>query len=236
MKRGFVLSLFCVSIGMIAAAEPPAPEAGERELSAEESEKTLRAMGEAFKAHPYVRAIIKAEVEDLAGKRVEEGELLLERPARMLRKFTKPAAKAWLLDGAQISEYAPTQKTIFVKDFSNAPKALARIQAAMTGDIKALEPLFAMHIFLKPGGEGKSSLLRVVLDKKTGASRRLHKRIQARIVEGGLFFDEIHYVPDEGDEVTERFSEIKEIAKPSDADFALPNEWIERKVEKIEEN
>lgn len=216
------------------AEEVPSPEAGERALSAEEAEKALRTISETFKAHPYVRAKIRTEVEDLAGKRVEEGELLLDRPARMLRRFSKPE-KAWLLEGAQISDYVPSQKSVFVKDFSGAPKMLKQIQAAMTGDVKALDSFFAVHVFSKVV-EGKPAMLRLVLDKKAGVSRRLHRRIEARVAEGGLFFEQIHYVPDEGDEVLERFLEIKEMAKPADADFALPNVGIERKVEKVEDN
>ena len=54
------------------AEELSAPEAGERALTAEDGDKALRAIAETFKAHPYVRAKIRAEVEDLAGKRVEE--------------------------------------------------------------------------------------------------------------------------------------------------------------------
>src|SRR5689334_7981701 len=103
MIRVLMVAVFA-EFAVFAADGSPAAEAGERALSADESEKALHAIAETFKAHPYIRAKMQTEVDDLAGKRAEEGELLLDRPARMLRRFTKPTPKAWLLDGAQISE------------------------------------------------------------------------------------------------------------------------------------
>ena len=51
-----------------------------------------------------------------------------------------------------------------------------------------------------------------------------------------MFFDQIHYIPDEGDELTETFSEFKDAGKLSDSDFALQGtEGSERKVDKIAE-
>ena len=216
------------------AEDAPAPEAGERALNAQESEVALRGIADAFKAHPAIRAKMTSEIEDLAGKRIEEGELLLFRddthPARVLRTFSKPKQKLWLLDGAEISEYVASKKTVFVKDLSAAPKTLKHIQAAMIGDVKALDAIFSIHVFSKPGA------LRLVLDKKPKVSRYIHRRIEARIAEGGLFFSEIRYIPDEGDELTEKFSELKDAGALSDADFALKGiEGSERKVEKISE-
>ena len=227
-----VLALACFSA--FSADDAPAPEPGERALNAKESDAALSGIAEAFKAHPTVRAKIRSEIEDLAGKRVEDGELLLDRsegsPARVLRTFAKPKQKAWLLNGATISEYVASKKTVFVKDLSAAPKTLKHIQAAMTGDVHALEEIFTIRVFSKPGA------LRLVLDKKPKVSHYIHRRIEARFTEGGMFFDQIRYIPDEGDEVTETFLELKDAGKLSDADFALQGtDGSERKVEKIAE-
>ena len=80
------------------------PAAGERELTAAESETALRGIAETFKAYPNIKAKLVSEIEDLAGKRSEEGEFVLERPVRVMRKFTKPSTKIWLLDGAFLFE------------------------------------------------------------------------------------------------------------------------------------
>ena len=76
--RFFVLHvLLLLALQVTSAAEDvPKPEPGERALNADEGGKALRGIAETFKAHPSVRAKIRTEVEDLAGKRVEEGELL----------------------------------------------------------------------------------------------------------------------------------------------------------------
>jgi hypothetical protein len=226
--------VLCVSLNRHAADDlpAPAPEPGEKELRGEELDQAFKTLAEIFQQAPAIKAKMTTEVEDLAGKRVEEGELILDRPARAMRKYLKPSPKIWLLNGAQLEEYLPSQKKIQVKDFSGAPKLLKQIQAAMTGDLKALEPLFTIRIFRME----QSGSLRLVLDKKAGTSRRLYQRIQARMTRGGLFFNEIRYIPDEGDEVTERFSEIRAIPKPGDAEFSLPaGADIERSVEKISE-
>ncbi len=239
MKPFFAVFLF-FALAALAADDAPTPEPGERELNAGELTKTVAGIANTFKAHPSIRAVIRSEIEDLAGKRVEEGELRMDRAnpgaARVLRKFTKPTQKAWLLDGANISEVVPSQKKIFVKDLSGAPKFQKQIQAAMTGDIKALEDMFTVRIFSKPGEAGKPTAFRLVLDKKPGVSRHVHRRIEARIAEGGLFFDEIQYIPDEGDELTEKFLNIEDASKPSDADFALTGtEGFEKKVDVVKE-
>lgn len=234
------LSLFVlIFAATIFAADESQPEAGERALNAVESEAALKTLADSFKAHPTIRAKILSEIEDLAGKRTEEGELLLDRgaghPARVLRTFTKPKPKAWLLDGSSIAECAPSQKKVFVKDLSAAPKMLAHIQAAMIGDIRALESIFTLKIFSKPGANGSTDW-RFILDKKPGVSKYVHHRIEARMISGGLFFSEIHYVPDEGDELTEKFLELKDAGALTDADFTLKgSEGLERATERITE-
>jgi len=237
LKRIFIVACIVLTV-CIRAAEEPRPELGERILTAAETEAALSAMSVVFKQHETVRATIRSEIEDLAGKRVEDGILLMDRgvtrPVRVLRTFSKPKSKAWLLNGTTISDVSASQKKVFVKDLNAAPNMIKTIQAAMTGDVKALDALFSIRVFSK--SVAGSNVLRLVLDKKPGLSKYVHRQIIARIAEGGLFFSEIRYIPDEGDELTETFSDVVDAGKLSDADFALTGtDGFERKVETISE-
>ncbi len=232
MKLSLAVSFLLLLSPLSYAAEtdgPPQPLAGETQLTGAELEKIL-AEHPAFKDPKPLKAHIKTEVADeLLGARVEEGELLLDRPARVLRKFTKPSVKIWLLDGAQLSEYGAKTKKLYVKDFSKAPRALKLIQAAFTGDVTALKEVFDVYAFKGTSG------YRFVLNRKSGGdSPALYKRIQARLEEKGLFFNEIEYLPESGDRVIERYTAIEAVAKPSDKDFALdvPAD-VDKKVEVI---
>ena len=225
-------SLTCAAL--ISAAEEALPEVGEHALTIPETDAAIQRIAAAFKTHPTLRAKIRSEIEDLTGKRVEEGELLLDRtdgqPARVLRTFSKPKPKAWLLNDASVSEFVPSKKMVFVKDLSAVPKTLQNIRAAMTGDVKSLESLFTIRVFARPGA------WRLVLDKKADVSKYIHRRIEARLADGGFFFTEIRYIPDEGDELTETFSDVRDAGKLSAADFVLPGaNGIERKIEKVVE-
>lgn len=218
-----VFSVLLLLSSLVHAAEtetPPQPLAGETQLTAADTEKILAELS-AFKDPQPIKAHIKTEVADeLLGARIEEGELLLDRPARVLRKFTKPSLKIWLLDGTQLSEYGAKTKKLYVKDFSQAPRALKLIQAACTGDLKTLKELFDVYAF-KGAADGQP-VFRFVLNRKNGSdSPALYKRIQARLYEKGLFFHEIEYLPESGDRVIERYTEIAAIPKPSDKDFAI---------------
>lgn len=225
------LALAVLNLSLIAAESLPEP--GERELTADETAAALRTIAETFKASPIIQAKIVSELEDLAGKRIEEGEILIERPARVSRKFSKPKLKFWVLDSALLSEYSDGQKSISVKDLSGVPAILKQIQGAMTGDLTALSPSYTIKIFA-PKDITPLKALRVVLDKKPAASRRLYKRIETRISLGEKFFSEVRYIPEEGDEVTEKFTDIKTPEKSPAADFALPA-GIDQKIEKIAE-
>jgi hypothetical protein len=234
LSTRFILTLSLLFGAALFAAEEPAPEPGEHALNAAETDAALKRISAIFKTHPTIRAKIRSEIEDLTGKRVEEGTLLLDRTegqlTRVLRTFANPKPKAWLLNGATISQFVPSKKAVFVKDLSAVPKTLKHIQAAMTGDVKALDEIFTIRIFAKP------DTWRLVLDKKPAVSKYIHRRIEARLAEHGVFFDSIHYIPDEGDELTETFLDAKDAGKLSDADFVLPGaEGVERKVEKISE-
>ena len=226
--------VLCLTIRVRAAdSDVPQPLAGETMLAPAEAEKLLAELP-AFKDPQPIKAHIKTEVADeLMGARVEEGELLLDRPARVLRKFTKPSVKIWLLDGTLLSEYGAKTKKLYVKDFSQAPRALKLIQAAFTGDLKTLKELFDVCIF--KGSTDGQALYRFVLTRKGGGdSPALYKRIQARLYEKGLFFHEIEYVPESGDRVLERYTEIAAVAKPADKDFVLDlPEDVVRKTEVI---
>ncbi len=234
MKLHCILAFFLIC-GFVRGAETdaPVPLAGETLLTNAEAEKVLAELP-AFKDPKPLKAHIKTEVADeLLGSRVEEGELLLDRPSRVLRKFTKPSLKIWLLDGAQLSEYGAKTKKLYVKDFSKAPRALKLIQAAFTGDLGTLKELFDVYTF--KGSQDGQTIFRFVLNRKSGGdSPALYKRIQARLYEKGLFFHEIEYLPEAGDRVVERYSLIEAVAKPSDKDFALdiPAD-VERKTEVI---
>lgn len=228
------LFVLCLSARVVAAdSDVPQALAGETMLAPADAEKLLSELP-AFKDPQPIKAHIKTEVADeLMGARVEEGELLLDRPARVLRRFTKPSVKIWLLDGTLLSEYGAKTKKLYVKDFSQAPRALKLIQAAFTGDLKTLKELFDVFIF-KGSADGQA-LYRFVLTRKGGTdSPALYKRIQARLYEKGLFFHEIEYVPESGDRVLERYTEIAAVAKPADKDFVLdlPDDVV-RKTEVI---
>jgi len=208
-----------MAVALRAAEEPvPTPLDGETLLTTADAEKVLHELP-AFKNPQPLKARIKTEVDDLLGSRSDEGVLLLDRPARVLRKFTKPSLKVWLLDGTKIQEYAAKSKMLYVKDFSQAPRALKLIQAAFTGDVKTLKEIFDVYTF-KSSKDGKD-MYRFVLNRKTGSSGGIYRRIQARLLGEALFFHEIEYVPDAGDKVIERYLEISAVEKPSDADFAL---------------
>lgn len=229
-----LLALNLIATARAASADdPPAPLAGETTLSAAELEKALAELP-VFKDQRPLKAHIKTEMADeLLGARVEEGELLLDRPSRVLRKFTKPSLKIWMLDGAQLSEYGAATKKLYVKDFSQAPKALKLIQAAFTGDMKTLKERFDVFAFKNTAGA--EAAYRFVLNRKAGGeSPGLYKRIQAKLGEKSLFFSEIEYQPENGDRVVERYSAITAVEKPSDADFKLelPAD-VERKSEVI---
>jgi hypothetical protein len=216
-----IASALLVLCSFAAAGDVLTPEPGEKLLSAEEVAKVLAELP-ALKSTACLKARIVTEVDDLVGKRQEEGELLLDRPTRVLRKFTKPSFKLWLLDGAQLQEYAPANKVLYIKDFTHAPRKLRLVQAAFTGDVRVLQELFAVSVFRK-GGDSKDqpASYRFVLTKKPGADNPLdYKSIQAKATEQGLFFSEIEFVPGDGDRTVERYTDIAVVPKPADKDFA----------------
>jgi outer membrane lipoprotein-sorting protein len=216
---------------VIAAEQDVKPFPGESLLSAADADKLLTELL-VFKDKSCLKAQMVTEVDDLLGARKDEGELLLDRSGRVLRKFTKPSLKVWLLDGSQIQEYSANRKMLYVKDFKQAPKALKLIQAAFTGNVKELNELFDLHVF-RSTKENQNSF-RFLLLKKEKADAMLYKRIDAQVLENGLFFHQIEYLPESGDRVIERYLNITATPKPSDQDFALEvPEGVQRKTELI---
>ena len=205
---------FC---GFVRAEDLLQPAVNEKLLDTVEADKALNELAERFKATSAIKAHMVTERDDPLGKRKEEGELLLERPDRMLRKFNKPL-KIWLLSGTSLKLYIASRKTIYVTDFSKAPKALQLVRAAMTVDVKGLTELFDVHVF-KISGEDPG--YRLVLTKKEGAnSPGGYKLIQGRIGEKALFFSQIDFVPegDASDRSVERYTQIEGVPKlPEDA-------------------
>jgi outer membrane lipoprotein-sorting protein len=211
---------------------------GEALLDAADAEKALAGISERFKANPCVKAVMTTQVSDLMGDRAESGVLLLDRSGRVLRKFTKPDEKIWLLNGAQLSEYVPKlRREVAVKDFSKAPKVLDLLQAAVTVDVRQLKQYFLAHVFQGPAGAAKDAqYCRLVLVKNPECKQPLpYRRIEAQISAKGLLFREIEYIPDQGDSVIERYSDIEAVEKPKDEEFTrhIPAD-APRKVDFVE--
>jgi len=229
--RSLVAVILIVAFASAFAGEP-APLEGETKLSSAEVDRVLAELP-AFKDPKPLKAKIVAETDDLMGMRKEEGELLISPPTQVLRTFTKPKAKTWVLNGNVLQVYLPARKSLFVTDFSNAPKTLKRIQNAFTGDLKSLRELYEIHVF--SSNEGKA--YRFVLLPAKGESAAGYKRIQAKLAADALFFHEIAYEPESGDKVVERYSGIEGVAKPDAATFELkvPDD-VTRKVDKVSDN
>lgn len=226
--RFFFTLVVVLSIAGIHAADP-APLEGETTLEAAEVDRVLAELP-AFKNPQPLKARIVAETDDLMGMRKEEGELLISPPSQVLRTFTKPKPKTWVLNGNLLQVYIPARKQLYVTDFSNAPKTLKRIQNAFTGDLKSLRELFNISVFSSNGGKA----YRFVLVPAKGDSAAGYKRIQAKLAADALFFQEIAYEPESGDKVVEKYSAIEAVAKPAASVFELnvPDD-VTRKTDKV---
>jgi len=237
---GLLLSALCPRQCGAAEGSAPAAEAGETLLSAVEVDKVLAELP-VFKNQDCIKARIVSQWEDLLGPRKDEGELFLDRPMRILRKFTKPSLKLWLMEGAQLQEYAPANKVLYIKDFSAAPRKLKLVRAFFSADIKTLSESFDVWVF-RHEGERKDQPVcyRFVLMNKPGPEKVLEcKSMQARVYENALFFHEIQFVPKRKEESStlERYFDIASVPKPSDQDFhellGLPADVV-RKLEPID--
>jgi len=201
------------------AAEQPLP--GERELLGADRDARLAAIMAVFQAHPRVQARIVTRSDDLLGERIEEGELRLDRPGRLLRRFTQPALKLWSYASGQLTEYVERTRTAYIKDFTHAPRALNLLDAAVMLDFKRLEQFFDLHVYESADGT------RLVCARKADDTSRVpYQRIQARLAPGGIFFHEIEYLPDSGDRTTEQYLDIQPVAawKEDAFDLQLPSD------------
>lgn len=214
------LAAACAQRCRAAEGDAPAPEPGETLLTAAEAEELLAALP-VFKSKECLKARIVCEREDLLGVRREEGELLLDRPVRILRKFPKPPPKFWLLQGTELREYAPANNALYVKDFSAAPRKLKLVQAAYTGDVRVLQELFRLSVFRRgAGSQDDPAAYRFVLTRRAGSSNSLDcESMQARVSEKALFFHEIEYMPRKGKRLLERYNDITVVPRPSDKEF-----------------
>ena len=228
--ENYLIRTFFLLLAIVAILSPALALSGEDELKLEagetllpdtDAEKVLSEITATFVSNPYIKARIVTEVDDLlAGIRKDEGELLLDRAGRVMRKFTKPALKVWLLNESQIQEYSARRKTVYIKDLSKAPKTLKLLQAAATGDVKGLGEIFALHVF-RSEKDGQANFRLLLSKKLANESPVSYKHIQARILQKGLFFHEIEYVPEAGDHMIERYMGIESVTKPRDEEFTL---------------
>ena len=226
------LAFALVSLALLPALTPfraraaEKAEPGEERLEDEAARQALAGIAEAFRRQPCVRARIVSEREDLVGKRREEGEMVLQRPNRVLRRFGPPgqSVKALRLDGPLLLEYVPREKGVVPRDFSQAPKALALARAALTLDTETLGQYFAVAVFRKPAAEGQPARWRLVLTRRPEkAELPLAPRIQARLEEGAAFFSEIWKAGEGADDyVVEKYSDLRVEKELSDRDFDEP--------------
>jgi hypothetical protein len=218
------LSLLCALPAAVTAQEKAEP--GEELVKDEAARKALAGITESFQKQPCVRARIVSEREDLVGKRREEGEMVLQRPDRVLRRFGPPgqAVKALRLEGPLLLEYVPREKGVVPRDFGQAPKALALARAALTLDTETLAQYFAIAVFRKPGTEGRPAQWRLVLTRRPEkAELPLAPRIQARLEEGAAFFSEIWKAGEGADDyVVEKYSDLRVEKDLTDRDFDEP--------------
>jgi outer membrane lipoprotein-sorting protein len=207
------------------------PAAGEKHLDAAAADKLLLSLSEHFKTQSSIKAKIVTETEDWEGKRKQEGELLLDRPNRVMRKFTKPNLTIFVLNESYVQDYSQKRKTLLTKECSKAPKLLSLFQAAVTLDFKILSTLFTFTIF-ESEKEGIKSYRFVLIPRKDSKQSIPYKLIQARIVDKALFFHEIEYQPDSGDISVEKYSDIQAVPKPKEDAFVfeVPHD-AKRKVE-----
>ncbi|MBE7463609.1 MAG: hypothetical protein HS116_08905 [Planctomycetes bacterium] len=227
---GVALLALCAATAAGWAADDLQPAAGESKVEGGEATAALAALKASFDKHPSVRVKVRAVMNDeLLGERVETGEMLMQRPDKVLRIFHKPDGspwKAWRLNGVQVAEFAPSlQPPTRVKDFSAAPKLLALLKAASTMDLAALQEYFDVHLFKAPGADSKPAQWRVVLAKKPGAKLGNadvpYQFLIARVAEGAAFFSSLEKVPPAGagDRLVEHFGDLKVEAELSSESF-----------------
>jgi hypothetical protein len=224
--------------GAARAAEKVEP--GEERLEGDAARAALTAIGESFRKQPAFQARVIAERHELFGERREEGELLVQRPDRVLRRFGPPgkAVKAMRLEGAELLTYEPKERTVLPRDFSQAPKALALARAALTFDVEVLSQYFSVEIFRKAAAQGKPVQWRLVLVRRPEKKELpLDPRVEARLEDGAPFFHEVRRDFEGADEyLIEKYQDLRPAQKLPDQDFDEPLLKQTRKpVEKVKE-
>ncbi|MBE7467504.1 MAG: hypothetical protein HS116_28855 [Planctomycetes bacterium] len=197
----------------------------EQALDAAAQKAALASIKGAFDRHPCVRAKLVKKVDDPLGlmPSVEQGELLVKRPDRILRRYFKNDVpqKAVLLQGTNSLTYNPATKLIQVKDYAQAPRYLQLMRAGGTGDMETLQLYYDLKVFEKTGSKPRQ--WRLLLEHRRGPLP--YKRIQARVTEEQPFFSEIVYEygnAADGDNKTETFTEIAALADLPDKAFDDP--------------
>lgn len=207
------------------AAKTEQPEQGEVRLDPGGQKAVLEKIKAAFEQHPCVRAEVTKTVVDPLGllPETEQGELLIKRPDKILRRFSKNGTsfKAVLVRGQSSLTYNAATKKVVEKDYSRAPRRLALVRASGTGDLETLQLYYDVLVFEKSGQDGKQ--WRLVFHRRRGDLP--YDRLQARITEGQALFSEIRYeyrAAADGDNKTETFTAIKSQKQLSDEDFNDP--------------
>lgn len=223
------LGLVLGAAAALHAAEPEVKaEAGEVLIAEAEADPILAELKASFLRRPCVRAKILSILNDpLLGESTEQGELLLQMPHRFLRRFGpngKPT-KAWLLDGNVVRESSTAQETVNELDFTNAPKKLALLKAAITMDAEVLKDYFILTLFKRLARQDAPVRYRLVLVRRELDKNPVDcSRIEAHWDEGAAFFSEVLRLPraGKGDPAVERFTEQQVIDRFSEGDFKEP--------------
>ena len=224
MRNSFSLTLLFGLIvsfsSVIRAADHLAPEEGEALLAEADAKTALTEMADTFKKTPAFKAKIVSEMDDdLMGKTKKEGELIMQRPGTVLRKFAKPAA-ALMVEDTFLREYDPATKHVIERDFSKAPKAMALLRAGFTLDVSVLQEYFTINVFKK------GTDLRLVLIPKPDKKIPLKfDAVKVRWKSGDAFFYEVDRLPKKGSgqqRVVEKFSDFTALKEVSKADVSDP--------------
>jgi hypothetical protein len=226
-----VFLLCACTASAVRSAEPvPQPQAGEERVTGEEAKQALAELKVFFTRNSCVRGRQLTIVEDEAsGPRKVPGDFVLQVPERFMRRsFGKDGevSSVWLLDGAVVKEASKIQNTtVNAKDFSQAPKKLALLKAALTIDADVLKECFSLTLFRKPGAGGGQPQLRLVLMPLEGmANPTEYSLVEARWGSGAPFLSEIRTVSkkDKGDSSTRQFSDMHVVDRLADSDFKSP--------------
>jgi len=228
-----VCLLVLLAGGFASAQAVEKPAAGEERLDQNAAQDVLKKLKETFAAQGSLRAHILTETfSDLTNKTTKkEGDLLIQRPDKMLQLYTKPAASLQMLDGAQAMRQEAGEKSLLVGDFTKAPKKLSQVHAMVTGDLTTLTELFEISVFRAAAAEGKPAQYRIVLNLLPKKKLEF-TRIQIRVADGEACFQEVVRETADGNTVTDKFSAVQVGEIPA-KEFSAPIEGKEKDVKEI---